>query len=83
MDLIEIKSDIIEIIKRMKGLLEFDESTQLIKEGLIDSFDIMNLVILLEDKFNVSIDGEDLTPESFMKVKKIVELIRRKLMNNG
>ena len=83
MDLIEIKSAIIEIIKRMKGLLEFDESTQLIKEGLIDSFDIMNLVILLEDKFNVSIDGEDLTPESFMKVKKIAELIRRKLMNNG
>jgi|TARA_B100002003_G_scaffold250419_1_gene289779 acyl carrier protein len=83
MDLIEIKSAIIEIIKRMKELSEFDESIKLIEGGLIDSFDVMNLVTKLQNKFNVSVDGEDLTSENFMKVDDIAELILRKLVNNG
>tara|TARA_B100000315_G_C14087586_1_gene367690 strand:- start:147 stop:392 length:246 start_codon:yes stop_codon:yes gene_type:complete len=79
MDLAEIKSNIIEIIKIMKELPEFDESIKMIKDGLIDSFDIMNLITDLQEKFQITIDGEDLIPENFEKVDNLAEMVRRKL----
>ena len=79
MEAMEKKERIIEIIKELKQLPEFDESIGLIETGLIDSFDIMNLIMQLEEGFKVTINGDDLVPENFLTVSDIARMIDEKL----
>ena len=60
---------------------EFDFTTQVdfIGEGMLDSFDIVNLVTALDERFAISIDGMDILPENFSSVNAIAAL----LLKNG
>lgn len=51
---------------------------QLLEQGIIDSFGIMTLLSFLEEKFAVSIEGDDLTPENFASIGTISALVDRK-----
>ena len=73
----ESESKLIEIIKELKQCDDFDESEPLIDSGILDSFDLMNLIEKIDDHFKVSIDGVDLTPENFTSVQTIASLIER------
>ena len=47
----------------------------LLETGLIDSFEIVNVVMELEGTLNIEIDPELVTPENFQTVDAIVKLI--------
>lgn len=75
-----MKAQIIEILNDIRP--EFDFATvkeDFIKEGMLDSFDVITLVTELDEKFGVSIDGIDVKPENFCSINKIEEL----LIKNG
>ncbi|MDY7000570.1 MAG: acyl carrier protein [Thermodesulfobacteriota bacterium] len=73
----EIKNKIVELIKALKNGEEFDVEEPLIESGLLDSFDMMNLIMKLGECFGVSIDGEDMTPENFSTVETIARMVNR------
>lgn len=75
----EIRKRVIETIQEIKQLPDFDASMGLIESGLIDSFDIINMITNFEEVFGVSIDGDDLVPENFSTVEEIVRMIVGKL----
>ena len=61
---------------------EFDftqEGVNFIEEGMLDSFDMVNLVSELDSTYGISIDGVDILPENFATVDSIVAL----LVKNG
>jgi acyl carrier protein len=61
---------------------EFDftqEGVNFIEEGMLDSFDMVNLVSELDATYGISIDGVDILPENFSTVDAIVAL----LVKNG
>lgn len=47
------------------------------KEGLIDSFEIMNIIMQLEKEFDMEIDPELILPENFCSLEAIEALIGR------
>ncbi|MGJ8633110.1 MAG: phosphopantetheine-binding protein [Luteolibacter sp.] len=51
--------------------------TDLHAEGL-DSLALMQLILLLESEFNITISPEDLNRENFSSLKKIATLISKK-----
>lgn len=53
-----------------------DESS-LVSDGILDSLDIMNLVMELEDKFDIEIDPEDVMSDNFESVDEIIKLIEK------
>lgn len=53
--------------------------TNLMEDGAVDSTGFMELVTFVEDKFPVSVDDEDLTPENFATIERIVEYILSKV----
>ena len=57
------------------------DETNLVTNGLIDSLDIMNLIVKLEEKFNIAIDPEDVIAENFDSVAAIVALVERRATN--
>lgn len=57
---------------------DFDENQSLLETGIIDSLSLLRLVSFIEERFQVRLSDEELTPENFENLHAIVELIRRK-----
>ncbi len=74
-----MKQQIISILRDIRPEFEFNEETNCIEDGMLDSFDIVTLVTALDEMYGISIDGMDILPENFATIDSIVNL----LIKNG
>ena len=75
-----MKEKIIEILTELRPEFDFnEEGVNFIEEGMLDSFDVVNLVDELDSTYGISIDGVDIIPENFISVEAIESL----LIKNG
>lgn len=75
-----MKEQIIKILTELRPEFDFtQEGVNFIEEGMLDSFDMVNLVSELDSTYGISIDGIDILPENFSTVDAIVAL----LVKNG
>lgn len=65
-----------DILKQPNKTINPDES--LISSGLIDSFSLVDLALLVEDEFGVQIDDTELNADSFDTLEQLVTLIQSK-----
>lgn len=72
-----MKEKIVDILKEIRPEFEFDGVDDFFAEGMLDSFDLMTLVSMLDDEFAIKIDGTDILPENFMNVDAIGMLVER------
>ena len=72
-----IKQHILESILQQPEL-SIDERTPLIEDGYLTSLQAVELVMFLEEQFNVEIDPEELNEEEFYSLDTIADLIQRK-----
>lgn len=70
-----MKEKIKEIIEDVTGEA-VEDTTEIIEEGILDSFDIVTLVIELNDAFGVKIQVSELLPENFANVLAVEKLIK-------
>lgn len=70
-----MNSDILNMLEEIKPEFDFNESEDFVMDGLLDSFDIITLISMLEEKYGISIDGLDIVPENFSSVDSIVNLV--------
>jgi len=70
---------IINFLSEIRPEFNFKKSSNFIDESLLDSFDIVQLVVSLDTEFGISIDGLDILPENFSSVDNIAQL----LIKNG
>lgn len=66
---------VLVLLCEMKEDADFENSTDFIEDGLLDSFDIVTLVGELEDAFDIEISARDIVPENFVSVETIEALI--------
>ncbi len=57
--------------------------TSFMDTGLIDSTGILEVVTFLEDKYELEVDDDDLTPENFDTVGNIATYVTGKLSAGG
>jgi len=75
-----MKEQIIKILNELRPEFDFSqEGVNFIEEGMLDSFDMVNLVSELDATYGISIDGVDILPENFSSVDAIANL----LIKNG
>ena len=63
-----------EILKQPKRVIKPDEA--LISSGLIDSFSLMDLSLLVEKNFGVRIEDTELNAETFDSLQQLAALIQ-------
>jgi acyl carrier protein len=61
------------ILKQPNRVIKLDEP--LISSGLIDSFSLVDLAIIVEDEFGVRIDDSELNADTFDTLDALVKLI--------
>ena len=72
-----MKDEIIAILNGLRPEFDFSEPVDFIEEGMLDSFDVINLVNELDTKYGISIDGIDVLPENFSSVDSIINLLHK------
>lgn len=73
-----MKERVRKILVQVKKELETNlNSSSLVSDGLLDSLDIMNLIMELESKLEIEIDPEDVLSENFESVDAIAALVEK------
>lgn len=71
-----MRETILEILQTVKPGVDFDAETAIIDKGLLESFDIIRLVTMLADEFDVEFTAAELIPENFNSVDAIERIVR-------
>ena len=72
-----MKEKIVVILNGLRPEFDFNEPVNYIEEGMLDSFDVINLVNELDSTFGISIDGVDVLPENFSSLESIIGLLKK------
>ena len=75
MNNLELKTK--EILLSVRPDLDFNEGVNYVENGDFDSFDIITIVTELDSKFGIKISGLDVSPENFINIISIVNLVRK------
>lgn len=77
-----MKDKILKILQDCRPEFNFsEEGLNFIEEGMLDSFDVVNLVSDLDSTFGISIDGMDILPENFSTLEAIMNLLKKNGVN--
>lgn len=69
--------ELLEILREAKADVDFSAEKALIDNGILDSFDVVQLVMKLNEEFDIEIGAEEITPENFNSAEAIWAMIQR------
>ena len=72
-----MSEEILRMLIELKPEDDFEASESFIDDELLDSFDIITLISMLEEKYNIVIDGLDIVPENFQSIDDIINLVNK------
>ena len=68
---------LLEILSSLHPEVDFENTSDLVDDGILDSLDIVAIVTEIDAEMGVSIPAEEIVPENFNSVKALMELIER------
>ena len=72
-----MKDKIIDILNEIRSEFDFSTSSNFIEDGMLDSFDIVTLVTMIDEEFKISIEGTQVIPDNFISVESICSLLSK------
>ncbi len=72
-----VKEQINSILKELKPNKNLEEIDNIIDGAYLDSFEIMNLIMMLSETFGIEIDFEEITAENFNSLDAITAMVER------
>ena len=70
-----MKEKIIEVLREVNEEILEDTERDLLATGILDSFDIVNMVVELEEAFDIVIDVDLVTPDNFRTADSIINVM--------
>ena len=71
-----MQEEIMKMLLEIRPEVNFAGSADFIEDGLLDSFDVISLISMMEEKYGIEIDGMEIVPENFCGVDQIVNLVK-------
>lgn len=72
-----IQEQIVAILKEVKPGKNLEGLSNIVEGGYLDSFEIMNLIMMLSETFGIEIDFEEITAENFNSIDAMVAMVQR------
>lgn len=70
-------NEIYEVLEELKPGENFRSSSNYVVDRLLESMDIIDLVSMLESKYNFQFDVTDLVPETFIDAESLFRVIQK------
>lgn len=74
-----IKDKVIEIMKEVKPSRDLNGLSDIVEGGYIDSFELMTLISIISNEFNIEIEVDDIVPENFNSLDGITSMVESKI----
>jgi D-alanine--poly(phosphoribitol) ligase subunit 2 len=68
---------LLEILKDTKPDVDFSSEKKLIDNNILDSFDIVQLVMKLNEEFSIEIGAENIIPQNFNSAESLWRMIQK------
>ncbi len=68
---------IYDILSEIRPECDYKASEDYLEDGLLDSYDVIELVTKLEEAFNCSISGLDILPQNFSSMQGIMSMVEK------
>ncbi|MBO6292395.1 MAG: acyl carrier protein [Selenomonas sp.] len=68
---------LLEMLQEIHPQFDYEKSEDFFEDGFLDSFDLTRLIAALEDGFDISIGGDELSSENFKNLEAIAGLLAR------
>ncbi len=80
MDPVETKiaSYIAENILFNKNGYPFPKDASFLENGIVDSMNVLELVMFVEENFSIQVSDNDIVPDNFDSVEKLASFVRSK-----
>lgn len=72
-----MNEQILAMLNELRPEFDFLDSEDFVMDGLLDSFDIISLVSMLEEEYAIKIDGMEIVPENFSSIAAINALVKK------
>ena len=69
--------ELLEVLKRLKPGVDFENNHNLIDEEVLDSFDIVSIVAAINEEFDIQITAKDIVPENFNSIEEMYALVEK------
>ena len=69
--------ELLEVLKRVKPGVYFENNHNLIDEEVLDSFDIVSIVAAINEEFDIQITAKDIVPENFNSIEEMYALVEK------
>lgn len=79
----QIREYLAENVLFSDGSFDYDDDASFLEEGIIDSVAIMDVVMFVEETFNIEIEDHEIVPDHFDSVNKLATYIRTKQNSHG
>ena len=60
----------------------YDDQASFLEQGIVDSVGIMELVAFVEERFQFTVQDEDITPDNFDSVSSLTSYVERNLVSS-
>jgi len=68
--------ELLEILKDLHPEVDFETCDTLIDDKILDSFDIVSIIAEINDRFDVTVTAEKITPQNFNSAEALYALIQ-------
>ena len=72
-----IMDELIQILSDVKDDVDFANCTTLIDDGILNSFDILQIISELNDAYDISIPASEIVPANFNSAKALYAMVKR------
>ncbi len=69
--------ELIELLSDIKDDVDFETETALIDDGILDSFDILQIISALNDEYDISIPASEIVPDNFNSAESLYNMVTR------
>ena len=75
----DMKETIISLLEEVEPGHDYERINDIAESGIISSFDLMKLIIRINEVFRVSIPVEEIIPENFKSIETIATMVERSI----
>ena len=69
--------ELLELLSEVKEDVDFENEDALIDDGILNSFDILQIISALNDEYDISIPASEIIPENFNSAQALLEMVER------
>ena len=74
-----MEEKVLKILSEIRPDIDFAAEKKLIDDGIIESFDVIQIVTAIMDDFDIYIDADDIEPDNLNSYEAICEMVKRKM----